>query len=253
MRTPPGIRSRLGKSTASLCAIAGVIFAWPGHLFPGSLVTIPKLLATVTAGPISKITIAGSVYLLETLGYFFRLDDGLLQIQGSLVDLVQASGGLRLLLAALALSMAVAVWLSNKPVWERLVIAASGLPIGVASGVFRVTVGCLFVEAVSSSIGRLILFEFAGGVTLAIASSCLLAERELLSRLLIPPPARDVVPVLRGAESSVSTANVKSTRTSNAVLRSRQSTINQTMPEQSSSVMSEEKQRQHVSMPGAAT
>lgn len=201
MRIPPGVRSRLKIPTASLCAIAGLLIAWPESLAPGNLVAIPESLSSAVAGPVTKIISAGSVYLLQTLGLFLSVDGGLLQIHGSELDLATVGGGLKNLLVVLALSVALAL-LSTKPVWERLFIAASGLPVGLACGVFRVTAGCVFLHAGGEWFARMILFEFAGWVTIVLAWSLLRTQRVLLSRLLIPPPARDVVPVLSGARTS---------------------------------------------------
>jgi exosortase/archaeosortase family protein len=117
------------------------------------------------------------------------------------IFVVTAGGGLKSLLVVLALSVALAL-LSTRPVWERLYIAVSGLPIGLVCGVFRVTAGCVFVQSGIEWFGRMVLFEFAGWATMVLAWSLLRTQRVLLSRLLIPPPARDVVPVLAGARMS---------------------------------------------------
>lgn len=186
--------------TASLCAIAGLVIAWPSGLFLGNIVPIPSAIESTGDGVVAKLVSTGSLYLLETAGLFFPLKDGLLQISdATTIDLSIASGGLRVLLAVLAVSAAAAA-LSSKPVWERLFIVASGFPIAILCGVFRVTAGCLLHIGVSGWLGDVLLFEVAGWVTLAAAWCLLLTERELLSRLLIPPPAREVVPVLRGVE-----------------------------------------------------
>ena len=162
---------------------------------------IPESLSSAAAGPVTKIISEGSVYLLQTLGLFHSAEGGLLRIHGFEVDLVTAGGGLKSLLVVLALSVALAL-LSTRPVWERLYIAVSGLPIGLVCGVFRVTAGCVFLQSGIEWFGRMVLFEFAGWATMVLAWSLLRTQRVLLSRLLIPPPARDVVPVLAGARMS---------------------------------------------------
>jgi len=202
MRIPPGVRSRLSQlkmPTASLCALAGLVIAWPSGFF-GNIVPIPSAVASIGDGVVAKRVSKGSIYLLETAGLFFPFRDGLLQISDSAtIDLSMASGGLRVLFAVLAVSTAAAA-LSSKPIWERLFIGASGFPIAILCGVFRVTAGSLLHAGESRWLGDLLLFEVAGWLTLAAAWCLLLTERELLSRLLIPPPAREVVPVLRSVE-----------------------------------------------------
>lgn len=201
MRIPQAVRFRLKITAASLIAIAGLAIARPDTLWPGSISFIPNSFAAAAAGPITKITSGGSIYLLQTLGCFYSVQDGLLRTQDSSIDLEMASGGLRNLIAVLVISVSVSV-LASKPLWERVLIAASGLPIGLMCGVFRLTVGCLLLGVVSRGAGRLILVDLAGWTTLALAMLCLLVEQKLLSRLLVPPPEREVVPVLRTAKPS---------------------------------------------------
>jgi exosortase/archaeosortase family protein len=136
---------------------------------------------------------------------FFPVSEGVLRIGGSAVDLASASGGLRILIAVMAVSAAAAA-LASKPVWERVLILSSGLPIGIACGIARVTAGCLLFHGAGLWLANLVLFEVAGWVTLALASGCLLAERSLLSRLLVPPPPREVVPVLIGSQPAAASA-----------------------------------------------
>ena len=202
MRIPPGVRSRLKMPTASLCAIAGLLIAWPSGFVPGNLVPIPAAVASVGDGIVTKLVLTGSLFLLETAGLFFPLNDGRLLIsESTIIDISIACGGLRVLLAVLALSTAAAA-LSSKPVWERLFIVASGFPIAILSGVMRVAAGCFLHNGVSNWLGDLLLFEVAGWLTLALAWGLLQTERQLLSRLLIPPRAREIVPVFRSAELS---------------------------------------------------
>lgn len=202
MRIPPGVRSRLKTPTASLCAIAGLVIAWPSGLFPGNMIPIPAAVASIGDSVVTKLVSKGSLYLLETAGFFFPMNDGRLLITESMViDISVASGGLRILLAVLALATAAAA-LSSKPVWERLLIVASGFPIAIVCGVIRVSAGCFLHTGVSDWLGGLLLFEVAGWLTLSLAWGLLQAERALLSRLLITPPAREVVPVFCGVEQS---------------------------------------------------
>jgi len=203
MRIPPGVRSRLKTPTASLCAIAGLVIAWPIGLSPGNMIPIPNAVASIGDGVVTKLVSTGSLYLLETAGSFFPINDGRLLIsESTVIDLSVASGGLRVLSAVLALSTAAAAMLSSKPVWERLFMVASGFPIAILCGAIRVSAGCLLHTGVSNWLGDLLLFEVAGWLTLALAWGLLQAERELLSRLLVAPPVREVVPVFCGVELS---------------------------------------------------
>ena len=195
MRIPPGLRAALKTPAALLIAVAGVVVAWPAGLLPGVMVPIPESVNVLGSGPLLKLTTSGSVYLLQTMGFAAAVDGGFLRIDQTSVDLAQASGGLRVLIAALAVSTAVGV-LARKPLWERVLLAISGLPVGIVCGAVRVTAGAALLEWVSEGLGGLVLYGAAGWVTMGLALGFLMGERWLLSRLLIAPPARDVVPIM---------------------------------------------------------
>ena len=251
MRIPPGVRSRLKMSTASLCAIAGLLIAWPNGFFPGNLVPIPAAVASIGDGVVTKLVSAGSCYLLETAGLFFPLNDGRLLISGStIIDVSIASGGLRVLLAVFALATAAAA-LSSKPVWERLFIVASGFPIAILCGVMRVTTGCFLHNGKSHWLGDLLLFEVPGWLTLALAWGLLQTERQLLSRLLVPPPPREVVPVFRGAELSAHSTKPASILSSQRRNIEHETARNQPVPERSQLATNQPFMRQIEPMLGA--
>lgn len=255
MRIPPGVRARLSvlkMPTASLFAIAGLVIAWPEGLLPGNLIPIPDSIASAAAGPITKLTTVGSVFLLETLGLFFSVSEGALRISGSAVGLAAASGGLRILIAVMAVSTAAAA-LASKPAWERVFILLSGLPIGIACGIARVTVGCLLFYGAGHWLANLVLFEVAGWLTLALAWGCLVTERSLLSHLLVPPPAREVVPVLVGSQPAAASAIASAEQVTPAVSDHAVARSASSNHESVRAVATEESPPQRLALLGAAT
>jgi exosortase/archaeosortase family protein len=255
MRIPPGVRARLSvlkMPTASLCAIAGLVIAWPEGLLPGNLIPIPDSIASAAAGPIAKLTTIGTVFLLETLGLFIPVSQGALRIGNSVVDLVSASGGLRILIAVMAVSTTAAA-LASKPLWERVLILLSGLPIGIVCGIFRVFVGCLLFHSAGQWLANLVLFEVAGWLTLAFAWGCLVAERSLLSRLLVPPPAREVVPVLIGSQPATASPRPSARQMNPTVSAHGLAGAASSNHESVLAVATEESPRQRLAFLGAAT
>ena len=104
-----------------------------------------------------------------------------------------------------------AAFLMQKPLWERLLIVASALPIAVIANVFRIVMTGVIYEVVGRWFSAVdvdqvehIIHDWAGFLMMPVGLALLLAETWLLSKLLVAPPPRspfdgrrDVNPALR--------------------------------------------------------
>ena len=113
-----------------------LIFAMP---LPGSIyndITIPmrKLaasLAIVLLNLVSGLEANTSGVVIDVVYKGVRLEPAL--------DVAEACSGMRLLMAFLALGVAMA-YLHYRPIWQRLILLASTIPIAILSNVVRVTI-----------------------------------------------------------------------------------------------------------------
>src|SRR5205823_12397771 len=80
-----------------------------------------------------------STYALQTFGFAAFAEGNVIRMGEVHIGVVEACSGLSMLVIFFALSTAVAIVVS-RPLWERLLLAASAIPIALASNVTRITV-----------------------------------------------------------------------------------------------------------------
>ncbi len=168
--------------------------AWPGLVFLVFLLPLPYRMEVALAGPLRSVATFVSTYALQTLGYPAVAEGNVIVVGTARVGVAEACSGLRMLVSFFAVSAAVATFV-KRPAWERGVIVLSALPIAVLCNVTRVTVTAALYETIGAEWAHRIFHDLAGWLMMPLALSLLGLELWILSRLLIAPPDRDVVPV----------------------------------------------------------
>jgi exosortase len=160
--------------------IAFFVFAMP----------IPDQLYSRIAEPLQGVAARGSVFILQFFGATVQLAGSshieLISVSGAprQLDVVEACSGVRSLLSFVALGVAWA-YLQNRPVWQRVVLVASTIPVAILCNVIRVTVtGTMFVLD-HSEFGSDFLHEFTGLVMLAPALLMLWLLSKLLESIFV--------------------------------------------------------------------
>ena len=85
--------------------------------------------------------------------------------------------------------------ISRRPLWERLIVFVSGVPIAIASNVARISVTGILFASQQSELARVVFHDLAGWLMMPFAFALLCAELWLLSRLII---IEDKVPLKFG-------------------------------------------------------
>src|SRR5439155_6315654 len=111
------------------------------------------------------------------------------------LNVEEACSGLRMLMVFFALSTAVAL-LMRKPLWERLVVCASAIPIALVTNLLRITATGLLHETAGKEVADAVFHDLAGWLMMPVALALLGLELKLLGRLLVVPPA--AAPTLAG-------------------------------------------------------
>ena len=99
----------------------------------------------------------------------------------------EACSGMRLLMAFVALSVAMA-YLTDRPLWQRMVLVAVGVPIAIACNILRVTMTCLAYVIDREQLGQDFMHDFAGVLMLVPAMGMLWLLGWLLRHLIIDEP-----------------------------------------------------------------
>jgi len=105
----------------------------------------------------------------------------------------EACSGIKMLMLFFTLCVG-AAFLMRKPIWERILIVLSAIPIAVVSNVFRITLTAILSEMasqwptlISKEAARDAFHSFAGLLMMPIALLILWAEITLIEKLMVQP------------------------------------------------------------------
>jgi exosortase len=170
-----------------LCGWRVLRIAWPAIAFLFFMIPLPHRLATSLSGPLQTIAAEASAFLLQVLGRPAIADGNVVRLNEIDLNVVEACSGLRMLMVFFALSTACAL-LIRKPLWEKLVVCASAVPIALAANILRITATGLLREGDLGAAADRLVHDASGWLMMPLALLFLLAEMKLLNHLLIAPP-----------------------------------------------------------------
>jgi exosortase len=178
-------------------------WAWPSVFFLIFMVRMPGDIQSFLSLPLQGIAARVSAFAIQTLGIPSMAQGHKIDISGAPepLDIAQACSGLRMMMMFFAMCIG-AAFLARKPVWERLFIVVTAVPIAVLANVMRivVTAVCYKIALDHPSLAdpaKVLHFvhDWAGYLIEMPAGLLLLwIELTLLSKLLMAPlPERPLV------------------------------------------------------------
>ncbi len=186
-----------------LPAIAGLFFlagSWtaffwsvPAVLFLAFMIPLPHSVSLALSAPMQTFATTVSTFALQVVGKPAIAEGNVIHLNDIPLGIVEACSGLRMLVVFFALSTAVAL-LIRKPLWEKLLIAGSAIPIALASNVLRITVTGLFYDAFGNHFGGDFFHDLFGWLMMPIGLMFLGLELWLLKHLLIESANADALP-----------------------------------------------------------
>jgi exosortase len=125
-----------------------------------------------------------STFVLQVIGKPALSEGNVILLNEIELGIVEACSGLRMLVVFFALSTAVAM-IIRKPMWEKLLIAASAIPIALVSNILRIVITGLFYDAFGANFGGAFFHDLAGWLMMPLGLVFLGVELFILKRLLI--------------------------------------------------------------------
>ena len=178
------------------------MFRWAGppvgfliFMFP-----LPGILDRGLLAPLQKIATRASTYCLQTMGIPSYYEGNTILVGDLQMGVVEACSGLRMLTIFLALAVAITL-VTSRPLWERIVIVVSAVPIALAVNMIRITVtGILYFFSEpgtwldKETVDKLFHIG-AGWVMMPLALGFLFVEAQILSRILIDDGPQGPLPI----------------------------------------------------------
>jgi exosortase len=175
-----------------LCLMVGgfqaLRWAWPAIAFLAFMIPLPYSVEVLLADPLQRLATVVSTFALQTLGLPALFEGKTILLNDIRINIVEACSGMRMLMIFFALSTAVTLVI-RRPFWEKLVIAASAIPIALVANVTRITVTGILHHTVGSAIANAVFHDLAGWLMMPLALGLLALELVLLKHLLIAPEA----------------------------------------------------------------
>ncbi len=166
-----------------------VRWAWPAIAFLLFMIPLPFQVERALARPLQHVATVASTCSLEMLGFRATSEGNIIWINDETrIGVVEACGGLSMLLAFFALAVAFALALRQPPL-DKIVIIASAVPIALFANVARITLTGILHELTGSAAAHFFFHDLAGWFMMLLALAVLWLEQRALARLLVQPKA----------------------------------------------------------------
>jgi exosortase len=178
---------------AGVCLLAGgraaLRWAWPAVAFLFFMIPLPYSISLTVAGPLQTVATQASTYALQTLGRPALAEGHVILLNEFELGIVEACSGLRMLVVFFALATALALVI-RRPLWEKLVVVASAVPIALLVNILRITATGVLYEIAGKELGEAVFHDLAGWVMMPVALLLLGLELKLLRHLTVDPDGR---------------------------------------------------------------
>lgn len=164
--------------------LAALKWSWPACVFLLFMVPLPYGLEVMLRGPLRDIGTVASTFVMQTVGMPAYADGNVIVVNSVRIGVAEACSGLRMLMVFFALSTAVAI-LVEQPLWRRIFIIASAVPIALVSNIARITsTGSLYALGYGD-FAHAVFHDLAGWLMMVLALILLWIEIAVLDRLVI--------------------------------------------------------------------
>ncbi len=173
---------------AGICLLFGgsafLVWALPAIAFLFFMIPLPYRVEINLQEPLRQIGTIASVYIMQTIGLPALAEGNIIVVGETRLGVAEACSGLRMLMIFFALTTAVAL-VSQRPLWERILIVVSAVPIALTTNVIRIAVtGCLY-SLDYSHLAELVFHDLAGWLMMPFALVLLWFEFWILSKIVI--------------------------------------------------------------------
>jgi exosortase len=164
------------------------------------MIPFPFRIEIMLSDPLQRLATEASCYMLQTMGVLaVSVGNMILLEDAPPIDVVQACNGLRMAVSFLALCSGAAI-LVQRPVWERVLVVFSAVPIALVCNILRITFtgyASTWVSADTAQTFHKVSHDFSGYMMMPLALCFVALELWLVKFLLVDPDAsRPVLVVL---------------------------------------------------------
>jgi exosortase len=180
-----------------LGGVKALAWSWPAIAFLVFMIPLPYRLELFMSAPLRGLATDGSTYVLQTLGFPAFSEGNVIFLDETRLGVEEACSGLSMLMVFFALSVAATFFL-QRPLWEKLLLVVSAVPIAIVANVARIVVTGILHETAGHELADLVFHDLAGLIMMPIALGLLILELKFLGRLMVTPRETPPIRAQRG-------------------------------------------------------
>ena len=170
--------------------------ALPSIAFLAFMLPLPPSVNQLLARPLQGVATLGSVMLLQMMSLPVMAEGNVIYIGGARLEVARACNGLSMLLSFVTLIVAT-VLLVKRPIYERVILLLSAIPIALASNIIRITATALCYHWLGEKWGEKVAHDLAGWAMMPIALLLLYLELSIMSWMVVEVEEIDPALMLR--------------------------------------------------------
>src|SRR5262249_43997587 len=167
--------------------------AWPAILFLMFMLPLPTAVNGLITLPLQRIATTGSYFLLQLSGFWVIQQGNILQLTTPFgprsLDVALACSGLKMLMT-LAATVTATIMLFSLPLWKRIVLLISAVPIALLSNIIRIVTTGWCYYYIESEAGQHWAHDIIGWMMMPLALILVGLELQILS-WLTPEPTEE--------------------------------------------------------------
>jgi exosortase len=170
-------------------------WAGPPILFLLFMFPWPRPFVDGIMRPMQTLATMMSAYALQTLGIDALRDGNRILLENVPLNVAEQCSGLRMLTIFIAISLALAMISTHRPMWERIVIVLSSPVIALLVNAIRITItGLLLSFEVGEEAFHRMIHDGAGLIMMPMAIGFLFLEMQVLQRIIIEDEPSHLAP-----------------------------------------------------------
>jgi exosortase len=170
-------------ATLAIGGWAAARWAWPSIFFLGFMIPFPGFVESGLMRPLRRVATLGSTNVLQTIGIFAHDDGNVILLSEVPMGVEEACSGLGMLSTFVALTVG-ACFVMQRPVWQKLLIAASSIPIALVCNIVRISVTGVWHEYGDHDTAQWV-HDISGYLMPVLGLVLLLAELKLLDFVFV--------------------------------------------------------------------
>ena len=162
-----------------------VAWAAPGLLFMFFMLPLPQNVNLAMSGPLQSLATTASAALLTATGLPVVTEGNVIHMGDQPLEVARACNGLSILMSFATLVTATVILVRDFPLWQRVVLLLSTVPIALVSNILRIVATAWCYRLFGTEFGNKIAHDTAGFAMMPLALLLVWIELKVMSWVVI--------------------------------------------------------------------